>query len=130
MNQRFPSSEKLKSKILIDRLFSEGKSVHIFPVKLIYLPVKDLQLASNKAGVSVPKRSFKRAVDRNYLKRIMREVYRKNKYLVENNLPLNYAFMFIYTGKKIVDYKQVNSAMTGTMKKLIEKEGANEKEST
>lgn len=128
MNEKFSSNEKLKSKILIDRLFSEGKSIHNFPVKLIYIPVKDLTLSSNKTGVSVPKRSFKKAVDRNYLKRLLREAFRKNKYLVDNNLPYKYAFMFIFTGKKIVDYQQVNSGITAVLKKLKEKEGAHEKE--
>src|SRR5690606_18210786 len=85
MTEKFPTADKLKSKILIDRLFAEGRSRHKFPVKLIYLRVKDLDLTNNKAGVSVPKRSFKKAVDRNYLKRLLREAYRKNKYIVGSN---------------------------------------------
>ena len=58
----------------------------------------------------------------------MREAFRKNKYLVDNNLPHNYAFMFIFTGKKIVDFQQVNWGITTVLKKLKEKEGAHEKE--
>lgn len=128
MNERFPSSEKLKSKILIELLFSEGKSIYKFPVKLIYIPLKNAELSSNKAGVSVPKRSFKKAVDRTHLKRLLREAYRKNKYLVNNNLPCNFALMFIYTAKEIVNYQQVNEGLTAVLKKLVEKEGIHEKE--
>lgn len=127
MPEKFPSAEKLKSKILIDRLFTEGRSLHKFPVKLIYLPLKDLELSTNKTGVSVPKRSFKKAVDRNYLKRLMREAYRKNKYLVDNNLPHNYAFMFIYTGRERIPYHEVEKSMIWIMKKLKEKEIKDEK---
>lgn len=128
MSEKFPSTEKLKSKILIERLFSEGKSLHSYPVKLIYFPVKDWEISTHKTGVSVPKRSFKKAVDRNYLKRLIREAFRKNKYLVDNNLPHKFAFMFIFTGKKIADYHQVNGGMTSVLKKLLEKAGTDEKE--
>ncbi|UJH93005.1 ribonuclease P protein component [Antarcticibacterium sp. 1MA-6-2] len=94
----------------------------------MYLPLKDEEMSSHKTGVSVPKRSFKKAVDRNFLKRLMREAFRKNKYLVDNNLSHKFAFIFIFTGKKIVDYQQVNSGITAVLKQLHEKEGANEKE--
>lgn len=127
MTEKFPSAEKLKSKILIDRLFAEGRSLHKFPVKLIYLPIKDLDLQSNKTGVSVPKRNFKKAVDRNYLKRLLREAYRKNKYIVGNNLPHHYAFMFIYSGREKIPYSEVVESMIWILKKFTEKEIKDEK---
>jgi ribonuclease P protein component len=127
MTEKYPSAEKLKSKILIDRLFAEGRSLHKFPVKLIYLPVKDLDLKNNKAGVSVPKRSFKKAVDRNYLKRLLREAYRKNKYIVGSNLSHHYAFMFIYTGRKKIPYNEVLESMVWILRKFTEKEIKDEK---
>lgn len=127
MNEKFPSSEKLKSKILIDRLFSEGKPLKKYPVLLLYLPLKDFAVASNKTGVSVPKRNFKKAVERNSLKRLMREAYRKNKYLVESNLTQKYAFMFIYTSRTKTDYNQMSTCIAGLLKKLSEREDAHEK---
>ncbi|MCM4160075.1 ribonuclease P protein component [Antarcticibacterium flavum] len=130
MTEKFPSAEKLKSKILIDRLFAEGRSLFKYPIKLIYIPVADKELANHKTGVSVPKRNFKKAVDRNYLKRLMREAYRKNKYLVNDNLPAYYAFMFIYTGKERISYSQVENSMIWMMKKLNEKEKNHEKSAT
>ena len=127
MNETFPSAEKLKSKILIDRLFAEGRSVNKFPLKLIYTPIENPKIPSHKTGVSVPKRNFKKAVDRNYFKRLMREAFRKNKYLVDNNLPRKFAFMFIYTGQKRFGYEEIEAAVKDIMKKLIEREGKNEK---
>ncbi len=127
MNEKFPSAEKLKSKILIDRLFSEGRSYKNFPVKVIFIPVDNPAITTHKTGVSVPKRNFKKAVDRNYLKRVMREIFRKNKYLVDNNLEQKFALMFIYTGRKMSDYQSRSTAMIWSMKKLIEKEGTHEK---
>lgn len=126
MNEKFPSSEKLKSKILIDRLFSEGKSIKKFPVKLIFTPINDPDILTHKTGVSVPKRNFKKAVDRNYFKRLLREAFRKNKYLVDSNLDRKFALMFIYTGTQRLDHAQVSSCVIWILEKLIEREGKHE----
>ena len=91
---------------------------------LIYLPLKADEKGTNKTGVSVPKRSFKKAVDRNYLKRLMREAYRKNKYLVQSNLAHKYAVMFIYTSKEMSSYDKVAEGISEIFKKLIEREDA------
>ena len=126
MNEKFPSSEKLKGKILIDRLFSEGKSIKNFPLKLVYTPINKTSITTNKTGVSVPKRNFKKAVDRNHLKRLMREAFRKNKYLVDSNLQKKYAFMFIYTANKKFDYHQITASLIHILNKLIERESSHE----
>lgn len=127
MNEKFPSSEKLKSKILIDRLFSEGKTIKNFPLKLIYLPLKSPSEETHKTGVSVPKRLFRKAVERNYFKRIMREAYRKNKYLVESNLHQNFAFMFIYSSPQKFTFEQINTCLKRLLEKFNEKESTHEK---
>ncbi len=127
MNEKFPSSEKLKSKILIDRLFTEGRSIKIFPLKLIYLPIEDPSTKTCKTGVSVPKRNFKKAVDRNYFKRLMREAFRKNKYLVEDKQGQKYAFMFIYISWKRFDFQKLNEAVVQILGKINEKEYVHEK---
>lgn len=127
MNQKFPSSEKLKSKSVIDRMFTEGKSLKSFPLRVNYLPLKENEASSNKMGVSVPKRNFKKAVDRNYLKRLIREAYRKNKYLTANNLNRDYALMFIYISREKADLKEISTAVIHLLKQLIKKEKADEK---
>ncbi len=126
MNESFPSSEKLKSKILIEKLFSEGKYLKSYPLKLIYSPIENIEIKTNKTGVSVTKRNFKKAVQRNLIKRLMREAFRKNKYLVDNNLEKNYALMFIYTGNEIPGYSKISTAIVKLLKDLIVKEKKNE----
>lgn len=99
MQFSFPKSEKLKSEKAISRLFAEGKSVSVFPIKLIYLETPN-ESDKIKVAVSASKRNFKKAVDRNRIKRLLREAYRLNKpYLYEGLNNKSYSFMFIYLGK-------------------------------
>ena len=83
MNFNYPKNEKLKSKITIGLLFSEGKSVSKYPLRLVYHSgnLGDEQFL--KVGVSVSKKYFKKAVDRNYFKRVLRETYRLNQHLLK-----------------------------------------------
>ncbi|NJW54478.1 ribonuclease P protein component [Salinimicrobium sp. CDJ15-81-2] len=131
MDESFGKKEKLKSKIIIDRLFTEGNSLKKYPLRLIFLPLVNTSEAVNKAAVSVPKRNFKRAVDRIKIKRLMREAYRKNKYLVTSNLDISYALMFIYTGREINDYTKILRATEELLKNFVEQEKSrnHEKES-
>ena len=77
MQQTYNKEERLKKKKLISQLFNEGKSITIFPVKLVYLETEHEGHYKVQAGVSVAKRNFKKAVDRNKIKRLLREAYRK-----------------------------------------------------
>ncbi len=75
----YQSKEKLKSRKLMDQLFTVGKSVSVFPLKAFYNEVDiDLDFPV-KLGVGVSSRNFKKAVDRNRIKRLLRETYRLNK---------------------------------------------------
>lgn len=105
MNQSFPKKEKLKSQKLIEKLFNEGQSITVFPLRMVYLKIEGL----NKVGVSVSKRNFKKAVDRNRIKRLLREAYRLNKNLLIDNNVDGYAFMILYLGKEISDFKTVEN---------------------
>lgn len=122
MNESFGRNEKLKSKIVIDDLFARGKTLRKYPLRLMYLPLENGFLEEHKTAVSVPKRSFKKAVERNYLKRLMREAFRKNKYLLANNLTQSYALMFIYTGREKQPYAKLFSVTEELLKKLVENE--------
>lgn len=113
----FNQKEKLKSKKLIEKLFTEGKSVSVFPLRLVYLPTVFDDGVLVKTGVSVSKRHFKTAVDRNRVKRLMREAYRLNKAVHFNNLTSSYAFMILYIGKD----KPTLAEMETKMKQLFEK---------
>lgn len=129
MNESFGKNEKLKSRKLISQVFTEGKSITSFPLKLVYLrlPESGNHQGPDKtslilAGVSVPKRNFRKAVQRIHLKRLMREAYRKNKYLVYERNPKPYAFMFLYLGKEKMDYHKITNTMQGLLQRLVKKE--------
>ncbi|MDO1512888.1 ribonuclease P protein component [Maribacter confluentis] len=117
MDQTFGKKEKLKSKVLITKLFDEGKGISSFPLKLIYLPVTNHSV-SFKTGVTVSKRNFKSAVDRNRIKRLLREAYRRNKALVFNNTDGNYAFLFLYLGKEMPSFEQLDHKMKLVLNKF------------
>lgn len=115
----FHKNERLCSKKVIDKLFAEGKSVFVYPVKIVYLettlPVKN----HVQAGFTVGKRNFKRAVKRNLIKRLMREAYRLNKQKFYDQIgEKQIAVFFIFTGKEISDYKQIETAIKKGIKKL------------
>ena len=99
LSKTYSKKEKLKSKKLIDRLFAEGQSVSAFPLRLVYLSATFEDIIIAKTGISVSKRNFKNAVDRNRIKRLLREAYRLNKSTYFNNITTQYAFMILYIGK-------------------------------
>ena len=113
MNFNYPKNEKLKSKITIDLLFSKGKSVAKYPLRLVFIE-SDYGIAENrdqklKMGVSVSKKYFKNAVDRNYFKRVLRETYRLNKHLLIDSLDKPHAMMFFYQTKDRLTYEEINT---------------------
>ena len=127
MDQRFGKAEKLKSKKLIDKLFAEGESVKSYPLKLVYTACDTSEETGLKTGVSVPKKLVKTAVKRNRIKRLMREVFRKNKYLVTTHLASSHAFMFIYISRDEISYDKLENSMKKTMQKFLEKQHGHEK---
>lgn len=115
MDQSFKKIEKLKSQKLIEKLFSEGKSIAVYPLRLVYLKTSFEDPVKLKVGVSVSKRNFKKAVDRNRMKRLMREAYRLNKSKYLNNITDQYAFMILYIGKAQTDFTTVSKKMNALM---------------
>ena len=97
MNNTLGKKERLKSRKLIERLFEEGTSIKNFPYRLVYIVTEK---SSNQSSFSVPKRNFKKAVDRNRIKRLIKEAYRLEKENVFEGLNFHYAFMITYLGKK------------------------------
>lgn len=122
MKETFGSKEKLKSKKEIELLFSEGKSISQYPIRLVYRPSFFNDEVSFKVAVSVSKRNFKKAVDRNRIKRLLREAYRKNKLITIRNNTKQFSFMFLYTGKEMPDYEFISSKMTKLLKKFVDQE--------
>ena len=108
--------------MLFETLFAEGKSVSHFPLKLIYLNTNFDDDSKIKVGVVAPKKKFKSAVDRNRIKRLLREAYRTNKALIFNNIEGNFAFLFLYLGGKMPSYIEIESAMQQLMEDFLKKE--------
>ncbi|WP_159801462.1 ribonuclease P protein component [Flavobacterium sp. MK4S-17] len=119
----YPKSEKLKSRNTISRMFAEGKSVSKYPLRLVYVPLADNSDTIIKMGVSVSKKHFKNAVDRNYFKRLLRESYRINKHLLTDKLVTPYAFMFFYQSRDRLSFQEVNIKTVALFQKFLEQEG-------
>lgn len=119
MDNSYPKAEKLKSKKLIDHLFTEGKSVSKYPLRLVYCPFEYEDQVMLKMGVSVSKKYFKLAVDRNYYKRVLRECYRLNKTLLTENLKDKYCCMFFYQSKEKLSYAEINEKTVLLFEKFI-----------
>lgn len=99
-----------------------------FPLRVIYLETEQ-QPSSLQAGFTVNKKNFKKAVDRNRIKRVMRESYRLQKNDLKTEIEKcskNLALFFIYTGKELPEYELVFKK-TGSVLEKIEKNISSEK---
>lgn len=112
MKNTFPKQEKLCDYNQIRELFKSGKTIKEFPLKLIYNPIQTSCQTPVKVLVSVPKRIIRKAVKRNYIKRIIRENYRLHKSLFDVNSG-QFAFAFLYMAKEKMTFEQVYQALTG-----------------
>lgn len=123
MRKTFRKEERLCSKRDIDSLFHSGSSFVVYPFRVVYslLPSDNFDA---KVIISVSKRRFRRAHDRNRIKRLMREVYRLHKgdilypTLVERSLNINFAIQYI--AKEELSYKLLDEKMTKMLNQLKE----------
>lgn len=118
----YPKHEKLKSRTTITRMFSEGKTVAKYPLRLVYVPLPEGEEGIIKMGVSVSKRNFKNATDRNYFKRLLRETYRLNKHLLTEKLTQPTAFMFFYQTKDRLTFEEINTKTVQLFEKFLKQE--------
>lgn len=110
----FSKTERLCSKKLIERLFAGGnRSFPAFPLRVVYMPLQDDESEADVSIlISVPKKRFKHAVDRNRVKRQVREAYRLNKHILIDALhaqenPPKMALAFIWLDNKLHDTREV-----------------------
>jgi ribonuclease P protein component len=122
--QTLRKTERLYEKKAIDTLFAEGESITQSPVRLLWKRNEGESKPSVKAAFTVPRKNFKKAVDRNLLKRRMREAYRKNKYIligaVDSKLQ-HYHLMFVYISREKVLYKEIETKIVLTLQRLASK---------
>ena len=121
MRNTLGKQERLKSKKLIEKLYAEGDSVKIFPLRMMYVQTVHTSEFPCQVGVSVAKRNYKLAVDRNRLKRLMRETYRLQKQIVYNNLDEPYVFMISYIGREEIKYEDLYLKMEKLLTLFIDK---------
>ncbi len=120
----FSKAEKLKSKKLIDILFKEGKVIRKNLMNCLYLNPDEVIDSPVQVMISVPKKLFKKATDRNLIKRRIREAYRLNKksliHLCRNeNKPLILAFLF--KNSAIKDYSSIETDIQNIIADLTNK---------
>lgn len=117
----FKKEERLCNKRLIDQLFHKGSSFHLYPFRLTFLPSKEI-IVPAQVLIAVPKRRFKRAVDRNLLKRRIREGYRilKRNFLYDflDQQQVSILFSIQYIGKEIHDYEFIELKLKEILLKL------------
>ena len=115
--------ERLKSRKQIEQLFNEGKKISVSPFRIFYLfftPVS-IQQPPLIFGIAVSNKNFKRAVDRNRIKRLTREAWRLQKNELKEKLKIRgkqLNVFFIYTNKELPDYQLVKDKVAVALKKL------------
>ncbi len=124
MDFTLKKDERLCSQKTIGELFTSGESFLVFPFKVVFMKNELPQSFPAQTAFAVSKRTFKRAVKRNILKRRMREAFRLNKnpfydQLASKNLHISIIFIFI--GKDILEYNILEKAMISAFKKTLAK---------
>lgn len=125
MEFSYGKKEKLKSKKLIEALFIERQSVAKYPLRLAYKKLENEDASAEKAAlqlaVSVSKKHFKKAVHRNYFKRILRESYRLNKHIITDSVSGKFALMLLYQTKDRLTYEEINAKTIQLFEKFVAK---------
>lgn len=115
----FKKTERLYHRNEIQELFEKGSSFYLYPFKVIYIaePI-EAKIKPQQILISVPKRKFKKAPDRNFIKRQVREAYRHHKTLIDpEKLNKNLRIAYIYTSDK----KMPSVVLTKKLKKTLER---------
>lgn len=118
----YNKTEKLKSRKTLNEVFTKGRSFSVFPVKVFYVMNESAE-HSVKTGVGVSTRNFKKAVDRNRIKRLLRECYRLNKTVLHEAVTKkqkDLSVFFLFVGKELPDYEMLSGKIKTALTKLEE----------
>jgi ribonuclease P protein component len=121
MDQSFKKEERLHSKKIIDLLFEKGASFSIGSIRTIWLKSEPKQGCPVKVLIAVPKKNISGAIQRNKLKRRIREAYRKNKSsLLEllNHRGNSISLAFVYTQNEVIAYQEIEDKIILSLQRL------------
>ena len=116
--------DRLKSRKRIDALFREGKRIHVSPLMIIYRFHGDSPDPQLKAGVTVRAKQFRHAVDRNRIKRLLREAYRLQKQPLRDRVqqgPESLDLFILFTGKALPAYQDIYASTGEAIRKIMER---------
>ncbi len=117
----FSKRERIVSRKLIEQLFSKGssQSMSAFPLRIVYMQ-KERDGEPLQVLVSVSKRHFKHAVDRNRVKRQIREAYRLHRHLLAQRIPegISIALAFIWLSDEHCDSQRIEKSVSRLMEKV------------
>ena len=105
----FSKHERVNKKKDIELLFAKGKAFALPPLRVVYISNPDQAASTHQVLLSVPARTFKRAVDRNLLKRRLREAYRLNKEKLTTEKKMIVGF--IYTAKETLPFLAIEAQL-------------------
>ena len=112
----FRKEERLKKERNIQELFKKGSSFYVYPFKVLLMPHENQEYPFHQVLIAVPNKIFKRAVDRNLIKRRIREAYRLNKAQLPNTPKL--IIGYIYTAKEILLFTEIQEKLVKTFKRF------------
>ena len=115
----FGKAERLSRKKWIQELFDKGSSFNFYPYRILYIDHPDSASSHNQVMFTVPKRLFKRAVDRNKVRRRMREAYRLNK--GPDSLSGKLLIAYIYTAREILPSTLLREKLEKTWRTISER---------
>ena len=134
MNNGLTKTERLTSQLVIDKLFAGGNaSMAAFPLRIVYMQMEKQEGSQQLDGVqqppvsilvSVPKKRFRHAVDRNRMKRLVREAYRLNKHILWNALQeknFRLAIAFVCITDTLPTFRSVNKSMRKALTRVAER---------
>jgi ribonuclease P protein component len=117
--------EILSGQIEINEVFNSGKTLFVYPLKVFYNQKENVITNDSQVlfSVSIPKKIFKKAVNRNLLKRRIREAYRLNKLFLTNDINngIKFSFMLVYVGKKIESFSKIEKSVIQIIRLFKEK---------